>query len=105
VRAELQRGSEQEEGRETGVPKERSTGKKSIDKYEPPDRRLTEGGWWRRKLPPFDRARVLKVGVAGKTEFKGEMVVRLKMQSGETLNYLEDDFLLLFEPIISAVEG
>lgn len=86
------------------MPKEMRDGDQSIDNYRPPDRRLTEGGIWRRKLPPYDRVRVLGTGLSGKRDFKGEVTVRIKpVGGGQTVNYIEEDFLLLFEPIISAV--
>ena len=78
--------------------------KKAGGSHRAPDRRLSENGVWRRKLSPFDVVKIVRTGVHGKGSFKGEIVVRVKLTGpGFMVNWKEEDFLLLFEPIISAV--
>jgi len=100
------RGYLERKDRVEGVQKEMSASKKVEGKNQPSDRRLTKGGIWQRLLPPNEKVRVLKVGVPGKGAFKGDQVVRLMpLEGGKPVNYREEDFLTLFQPILSAVRG
>lgn len=104
IRKRYVRRAKERKERVRGVPKNVSDSKKVEGENQVADRRLSERGIWQRLLPPGDRVRILKIGVQGKGTFKGSRIVRLKpVEGGKTVNYREDDFLVLFEPVLSAV--
>ena len=76
----------------------------AAEEYVSQDHRLTVGGIWVRRVPPRDRVRVLAVLRRGKGVFGSSPVVRVTpVDGGRATSWREDDFLVMFRPVVSPV--